>query len=74
MHPGPCQPELTLPCLYGGLSNEFEGSNLNHNQVAQLMDYLTEFDDLFGMESKVIAFDRTKPFLKQQLDIPIEYR
>lgn len=37
------------------LSNEFEGSNLNHNQVAQLMDHLTEFDDLFDMESKVLS-------------------
>jgi len=37
------------------LSNEFDGNNLNHNQVSQLMDHLTEFNDLFGMESKVLS-------------------
>lgn len=37
------------------VSNEFEGNNLNDNQVSQLMDYICEFDDFFGMESKLLS-------------------
>ena len=37
------------------LSNEFESNNLNQKQVSQLMDYLSEFDDFFGMESKLVS-------------------